>query len=360
VYPSNFGSFHQTTMSMSAMFTGRVPSLETPDPKRPMPMTGRTYCGMARFHGREPDEQCIPGSLRTLGEVMKDSNYETIGVVSNALLFRPFGLDQGFDEWIEVGEDRVPRNPKQRQTLMRVYASRSGSAVNTAVKDALARRTSDRFFLYVHYMEVHDYSGGRRAYAKAVGKADWMIADLLHTLEKEGLSDGTTFVFASDHGERLGEKHLVPGTKGHEGNPSFAEVLRIPLIISPAPKDDRGEGLVRTADLYRILAGLAGAEVHEDETLGDDEIYLSETLWQTYQRGRWKSFVRRSDDRLFLVDLLRDAGETRDVSSLHPKIAARHRRRIAAIAKSLSKSFDTAPVLTEKDEERLRALGYVE
>lgn len=354
-----FGSFHQTTMSMSAMFTGRTPSLETGNARRPLLMTHRNDCGMARFRGTEDEKQCVPSSMRTLGELMSDAGYETIAVVSNSLLFRPFGIDQGFDDWTEVGKSRVRKNRKKRGFMTRVHQSRNGTNVNADLRDALARRKTNHFFLYVHYMEAHDYGGGKKLYRNAIGRADAMIADLLRHLDQEGLLEGTTFVFASDHGERLGEKHLLPGTYGHMGNPSFSEVLQVPLIVSPA-LEELEDAFIRTSDIFRILARLAGAPVDEDSALAEDELFLSEAEWQTYRRGKWKTFLRRKDGRHFLIDLERDAAETLDTSNDHPDIARRHRARIEQLANQLSARPTNERGLSEDDEERLRALGYVD
>ena len=77
-------SFHQTTMSMSALFTGRTPSLEWADGER-LEWNGKTWCGLTRF-AQGPGDDCIPSSLPTLAEGMRGLGYRTIGVVANELL----------------------------------------------------------------------------------------------------------------------------------------------------------------------------------------------------------------------------------------------------------------------------------
>ena len=137
-------------MSMAALFTGRTPSLESGDSEHPLPWNGRTWCGMARF-AADPEDSCVPQGLTTLAEDLKRANYWTVGVVSNPFLFRPAGYDQGFDEWIEVAAD----DPEEiREVLSR---ERSGIRVQTAVNDVLARIPDQPLFLYVHYMDAHDY-----------------------------------------------------------------------------------------------------------------------------------------------------------------------------------------------------------
>lgn len=60
-----------------------------------------------------------------------------------------------------------------------------------------------------------------------------------------------------------------------------------------------------------------------------------------------------------LYDLVADPGETRDVSAEHPLIAARLRTRLDEIMGAEAGAIDDAPALTEEEESRLRALGYL-
>jgi arylsulfatase A-like enzyme len=203
---------------------------------------------MARFASSTASDECLPKALPVLGEVMHDRGYWTIGVLSNALLFAPAGFQRGFDEWLEVGQ-RL--QDSRRFDLGNQLSVRPGDAeqVNAAAKQVLDRRPSDRFFLYLHYMDVHEYKRGsvgkpdwRRLYGEAVARVDAAIGEIIGALEEGGLLQGTVFVFTSDHGEQLKEPHFIEGLSafepepgiGHEGNPSFDQLLKVPLIIAPA------------------------------------------------------------------------------------------------------------------------------
>jgi arylsulfatase A-like enzyme len=224
----------------------------------------------------------------------------------------------------------------------------------------LDNRESDRFFLYVHYMDVHDYGNiavGR--YVKSVRSVDWAVGDLLAGLAERDLLEGATVILTSDHGERLGERHAIAGKSGHTGNPSFQEVLSVPLIIAPASQRDPAVFL-RTQDLFALILELTGGVAEVDAELAADELYLSETDYRTYVRGRWKSAVRRSDDQILLFDLVGDPGERRDVAAEHPDVVARHRARIDELAERLSARLAVLERLSEDDRERLRALGYLD
>jgi arylsulfatase A-like enzyme len=357
-FDNAWASFHATTMSMGAMFTGRTPSLEGDG--RVMPVTSQTWCGMARFAGRAYGRQCIPASIRTLGEVMSAAGYWSAGVVSNHLIFEPFGLERGFDQWRQVGLLLLPPgNRKRAQDI--VHASHDASHVNEEVRLVLAQRPHDRFFLYVHYMDVHDYDlmTGRRGYAAGIPAVDSAVGELRELLADEGLEKNTLIVLTSDHGERLGQKHFVKGHWAHEGNPAFDEVLRVPLLSSLPLADDPGS-FVRSQDLFHLLAERVGQGVEIEQELEADELMLTEERWQTYRRGRWKSYLRRRDDALYLVDLNRDAGELVNRAAEHPEIAEKHRERIAVLTDALSGREAGPSQRSARDEERLRAVGYLE
>ena len=130
-------AYHQTTMSMAALFTGRTPSLETGKRDTQLPWTGRAWCGLARFSSSE-DKGCVPAGLTTLAERLKEAGYWTAGVTSNRLLFDPAGYSQGFDLWEELGVfiPSVSAKPVRNRA----------KDVHAGVFEALKARPDDRFF----------------------------------------------------------------------------------------------------------------------------------------------------------------------------------------------------------------------
>jgi arylsulfatase A-like enzyme len=364
VFENVFASFHQTTMSMAAMFTGRTPSIETGKPGEPLPFNGSTWCGMARFAAGDGDT-CVPRSLPTLAERLRSAGYWTIGVVSNHFLYEPSGFSRGFDDWTEV--DRRPpvavAGPASQAGLPDPRSTRSWKQVNPAVDEALARRQSDRFFLYVHYLDVHDYAvlEDPLAYAQAVRAMDEGLGQLLAALEGKGLLEDAVVVLTSDHGERLGEDHRFPGElrPGHYGNPSWQEVLRVPLIVAPPVFGDP-KRFLRTQDFYALLLEIAGLTPERTEDTRADELFVGEERYRTYREGRWKTVLRRSDGRAFLYDLEADPDERRDLAQSHAPRVLAHRRRIDELSRALAAAPVARRELSEEERERLRALGYLE
>ena len=363
VFTNVEASFHQTTMSMGALFTGRTPSLEAKETNKPLAWNGRNWCGLARF-AEGPEDSCVPQALSTLAEELRAVGYWTAGFVSNGLLFEPAGYAQGFEKWLEVSDKRV------LPTEMLVTA-RSAPRVNDAVEKGLKDRPRDRpAFVYIHYLDVHDWHLHDNveeqvldgSYPRAVARFDERLAELLDVLEERGLRDHAVLFLTSDHGENLDEEHGVYPTHTHTGNPSFQEVLEIPLIVSPAvfTGTDR---LLRSRDLGRLIrevAGLPAERPDEERILEPDEFFLSEKRFVTYRRGRYKSaFEREVIGKWGLFDLEQDPGETVNLFSVHPEISSLHLARAQEIAGQMEAGRPARQELTEEDRARLWALGYL-
>lgn len=350
-------SFHQTTMSMAALFTGRTPSLEKSGGGT-LDWNGKTWCGLARM-AEENLDSCIPRGLPTLAEGMRAAGFRTIGILANELLYTPGGFERGFDEWVEI----APVDGKAStfgNVSKKISRRRSAPAVNAELLRVLDQQPADqRLFVYLHYIDVHEYLVLRRPYAETITSFDTHLGELLDELEARGLLSDSLIVLTSDHGEALGEEHALPSTSGHFGNPSFQPVLEVPLITSrpiPVPSDT----LLRSQDIFDLLLRLAGEETAGPQDVSASELFVSENNFQTYRNGRWKSTRSRSDGVLALFDLQTDPGETIDVVGQHPEIAAEHESRIDEIATKLANETEGPTGLSAYDEERLRRLGYIE
>ena len=359
LFPDAVASYHQTTMSMAALFTGRTPSLETGNRRGAIRWHGRSWCGISRYRPALLRPRCIPDGLPTLGKVLRARGYWTMGVVSNSLLFDAFGIRPGFDEWTEVGN--VPLRGR-RDAKLKSFRTRAADKVNAAVARALDGRRDDHFFLYVHYMDVHDHAMGdgghpRQRYAQAVGRLDEAVGQLIGMLEERDLMDDSLIIFTSDHGERLGEVHQIPGRGGHRGNPSFEELLRVPLIVSPARFDPSRPA--RSEDVFRMILEAAGMKGLRPSALQPEELLVSETEWQTYRRGQWKSYWSRAGKGFYLYDLTADPAETLNVAKENKLVVRRHRQRILLLARQLG-AETTSRALTDQEIARLQSLGYLE
>ena len=233
----------------------------------------------------------------------------------------------------------------------------AGEQVNRAVQDWLERRPSDHFFLYVHYMDVHDWVQRKFAYDDGVRVVDGHVGQLRQILERAGILDGSVVVITADHGEALNERHALPGTPLHMGNPSFVPILAVPLVVWPRVRADR-DRIMRSDDTFRLILQLARLDAGPPD-LEPNELFLTERLYRTYQHGRWKSLWPRGQDRPYLFDLETDPEEQRNIAADHPGEVAAHRRRVDELSLQLRGGTSTRGPSPE-ELERLRALGYAE
>jgi len=375
VFKNSYASFHQTTMSMAALFTGKTPSIESGVKEKLLTWNRCYWCGLSRFAAA--NDTCVPQGLTTIAEDLDNAGYKTIGVVSNMLLFKPYGYDQGFDDWIEVGDIKKDINASQKKydhdffESQKNWKSWSAKFVNENVNTMLNKWKGEKLFLYVHYMDVHDwvyhYPSGElnpEKYAAAVTEFDFYLGELLDALDNRDILKNAIVILTSDHGEALDEEHILPTTRTHEGNPSFEQVLRVPLIISPPSLADESK-FIRSEDIRYLIHDMVGiknnSDQHKKADLLNDELYLSELKYQTYQRGYWKSFWPRNNSNGYLVNLNQDPNERNDVAILHPQTIQAHRKRIEELTQSVlpSSYICNQNEIPEEDLDRLRTLGYL-
>ena len=195
----------------------------------------------------------------------------------------------------------------------------------------------------------------------------------------------------SDHGESFGEHGYLQHGPDVDG-----PVMRVPLIFRFPASLARGRRgvrvpqLVRTVDIFPTVVDVLGLSVPpglDGETLlsaVDSGAKLNLTAYGESGRafvgvdpgihipgvaGK-RRMLRTLDWKLVyipdphggsqrLYDLVTDPGETRDVSAEHPQIAARLRARLNEIIGDEAEAVDNAPNLTDEEQSRLRALGYL-
>lgn len=88
---------------------------------------------------------------------------------------------------------------------------------------------------------------------------DDQIGRVLRTLDQLGLTDNTIVLFTSDHGEMLGEHHMIgKGFYMYDANVRVALLARYPGVI---PAGRESDALVETMDVPQTLLDLAGAEL---------------------------------------------------------------------------------------------------
>ena len=95
----------------------------------------------------------------------------------------------------------------------------------------------------------------RRAYYGMISHIDAMFGRLIDTLAEAGMAENTIVIFASDHGDMMGERGMW------FKKTLFEPAIRVPLILSgPGIRSGRVSTPVSLLDLFPTLVEISGAE----------------------------------------------------------------------------------------------------
>ena len=202
----------------------------------------------------------------TLAERFQAAGVDTAAVVGAAVLDPAFGLDQGFDHY----DAELP----QERSAAAGFFERSAEGVTDAALSWL-RRTDGRFFLWVHYYDVHgSYHPpepfktrfAKRPYDGEVAYVDQELGRLLQGLAQSGRQSNTLVAVTADHGEGLGEHG-----EAYHSYLIYDSVLHVPLLLSGpgVPAGRRVSSVVSTTGLAATLLHLAGLPALTKTDVGD-------------------------------------------------------------------------------------------
>ncbi|RMF78527.1 MAG: DUF229 domain-containing protein [Planctomycetota bacterium] len=124
--------------------------------------------------------------------------------------------------------------------------------------------------VWAYTFGVRDYSAEELAifvglYDAALRELDELFGDLIASLDKRGMLDDTIVILTADHGEHLGDHHLLD----HQYS-VYNELLYVPLIVHypPAFAPGRDQRPVMNFDLYPTLLQLAGVTPPSNPKIG--------------------------------------------------------------------------------------------
>ena len=211
-------------------------------------------------------EDTVPEAATLPAEIFHGAGLRTLGLYRNDWLAPHFGFGQGFDSYY------TPRVFAQSESLRRnspsVGAGLPGSDadITQAATQFLQSFGRDQFFLYLHYMDVHQYASEASGptfgtshsdfYDSAIAWVDRNVGEIVVELERLGLASRTLIVITSDHGEEFGEH----GGEGH-GRTLYHEVTDVPWILVPPFRLEPGivvETSVSSLDVFPTVLDLMG------------------------------------------------------------------------------------------------------
>jgi len=227
------------------------------------------------------------------------------------------------------------------------------------------------------FQEALNVSEVKVRYRQEVEFADSQIGRLLDELESRGLLDDTVVVFASDHGEGLGQhNHLA------HIHQVYDTLIRIPLIVrTPGgePAGVRVTDRVALVDVFPTLAEMLGVEppsptsgrslvplIHGGSA--DPQTIIAETYRpeaftnkKAIISGRYKFIHSWSDEREWeeLYDLEADPEEVVDLLAAEPEVVDRLRTALEERLRQVPHGRADEAELSQEELDRLQALGYI-
>ena len=256
-FDRNLAQSSWTKCSMASLWTGLYPA--------------RT--GVTRFDDMVADEARMPA------EILKEAGFQTVGLYRNGWVSPNFGFAQGFDVYTRPAAGPTPPGLVQENPTVKLGGT-DDDVVRTAI-EYLRVNGHERWFLYLHLMDVHEYTydedsalfGGEYSdiYDNAIRHTDAVVGDLLDHLASRGFAENTLVVIGSDHGEAFRER----GVEGHARR-VYRETTEVPLFISFPFRLEPGivvNGRTRNVDLWPTVLELIGlpapAEIDGRSRLAD-------------------------------------------------------------------------------------------
>jgi arylsulfatase A-like enzyme len=337
----------------------------------------------------------IPEDLPLLAEQFRAMGYRTGAVVTNPWISPAYGFGRGFERYHYLTEPGRGPYP-------------GGAAVNLLADQLLREWREQRFFLYLHYMDVHapyvpppsyretfgkPHAGGELlfrdgpapeasprdvAYTRAMYDAeirglDDLVKEIFEALERLQLAGTTLVLITADHGDEFHEH----GGLGH-GWTLFDEVIRPPLLVyhpQLEPFAGRISLPVSSVDLMPTLIALVGGTITPDVEgvsfapviLGatpsvraaDGLVFTELGRFKAVRGPRYKLIRRLPEGEELAFDLAEDPTEHRAVppDGSGPSALRDHLDQFIRG----TRTFPTPgadEVLDRATAERLRALGY--
>ena len=376
-----------------------------------LPSHASLFTGLpVRDHGTDGNHWTLEARFDTLAEKLLRAGYRTAGFSNNVWTNDVSGLKQGFEVFEELWHGQPSRgaNIAHDDPALDMGAAKTNERI-LAFVDGLDERRP--FFAFVNYFEPHmpyrptrpfdddflpaDAPAGEvtrlrsffspREYAYIMGLptaridepalailtslydgeiayVDAMLGKLFTALRERRLLDDTIVVVTSDHGEHLGEHHLLE----HKFS-IYEPLLRVPLILRAPGRVAAGAriatpvalaGLFGTIlDLTGVGRGTSGAlpardvpgvapvpvvsemefpriflEVMRNRFPGWDTRKFERSL-TALRRGNYK-LIAGSDGSAALFDLATDPGEENDLAASRPALVAELQGLLADFARA--------------------------
>jgi arylsulfatase A-like enzyme len=261
-------------------------------------------------HGLGYLNSYMSGDIPTLAEILSKNGYRSFSIYNNPFVGRLVGLQKGFDESVGINIDQRINLTLERLYKRLIYrdpGDHSRKTVDILSNWLIARAKMELpYFAFVHFNDVHspylrrepyfgefvkdmdlspvdlvkvrqintrqrdfhkylkgevhpslaDFEYLKALYDSEIRAVDEQIGRMIHILKEKGFLKNTLIIITADHGEYLGEHHLM-----NHNFSLYNTGLHVPLIfwyperIQPGVKTDYAS-LVDVLPTVLSMAGL--------------------------------------------------------------------------------------------------------
>ncbi len=340
-------------------------------------------------------EQALSEDARMPAEILRDAGFRTFAIWRNGWIRPAFGFAQGFEVYHSPRAGPIAASVRREKPTVGV-AGTDQDLVRSAM-EFLRSHGQERWFLYLHLMDVHQYVYDEEAalfgttysdlYDNSIRWVDRVLGSLIREIDTRGLRQKTLIVVAADHGEAFGEH----GREGHARD-VYGEVTTTPWILSPPFRLEPGivvDAATENIDLWPTLLDLLGLPALEGadgrsrvpEILaaargevapqdGDAHFAHLDQAWGrrgqeprpmvSVRQGRYRLVHRAAAGTGQLYDLASDPREQVDIGAEQPDVLERLTAVAGAYLERPPAEWQMAPAVELDDAQldQLRALGY--
>lgn len=385
VFENAYANSSWSLPSMASILTGRLPGehnagrrTRIAGPTGEVDYSARAIAGgieLSLSTGRYRF-QMLHRSVSTLQELLGASGWYTAAIHNNGYINPPTRVLKGMDAAFQ-------------------YPSVQASTATDQALEWLKTNGRGRFFLFLHYIEPHQWPGelppsvrdktsvasftedDRRAvvatYDELVGRTDEALERLFEGLETAGLFEDTLVILTADHGERFFER----GVRGSHGGSFLESVVRVPLAIwAPGLAPRRVSRMVSSIDIAPTVLravglsapeGMSGHDLLNARPARPVPVTSEFVLWSADQAARWegpwKFVLKPESGDNGLYDLQDDPGERQNLVAERPDLARRLESMLVDYRQRSLAAFTALDYQSTRMDPRtiesLRALGYI-
>ncbi|AWW33305.1 arylsulfatase [Echinicola strongylocentroti] len=161
---------------------------------------------------------------------------------------------------------------------------KTGTYLTQKAVSWIGEHKEDPFFLYFATTNIHhpftpapQFKGTSQAglYGDYIHELDWMVGEIMQSLEEHGLAENTMVIFTSDNGGMLNLGGRIAVEQGHKINGDLLGFKfgvwegghRVPFIVKwpgQVPSGTVSDQLISNVDMLATFAALTGQGISED------------------------------------------------------------------------------------------------